>query len=261
MLRSIFPSYSEFVAQWRDVAGGCRLTSGRYGKTTPTPRHSCRVQPSLVSITDGSGFQGFIFQTPLGHSTFCSFAIELSGGSQLRGIWLTNTEGYLPQRLLASTPIMQNWNLNRTGLHLAIIPLAFLDTYSQETSSRLDEVLKRYQATERAVTLGYERLARSDGDIAFAALTTELHWCSTRVTMIERRWQLGALLMEALLEFLNLNEMKSWCSNLSRDEFVVSIGDVRKRMAVREAELQSLPKKIKNQVTAVSICLILLFMQ
>lgn len=202
-----------------------------------------------------------MFQTPLGHSTFCSFAIEVSSESQLRGIWLTNTEGYLPQRLLASTPILLNWNLKGTGLHLAIIPLAFPDTYSRETASELDQVLKRYQATERAVTLGYERLARSDGDIAFAALTTELHWCSTHVTMIERRWQLGALLTEALLEFLNLNDLKSWCSKSSWDEFVVCICDVRKRMTAREGELQGLPKRIKSQVTAVSICLIVLYMR
>ncbi len=188
-------------------------------------------------------------QTPIDHADFCSFAVNLKN-AQIRGVWITSSEVYKPHNLLASTPISMSWIRNNTGLHLAIVPIAFLHAYSQETSSKLDEVLNRLQSVETAVRMGYEALA-SEQDADFTTLFGGLHWCSTKVTQIEQRWRLGNSLTDIILEFVNLKDIAAWGAATHKKQFEKFTQDLSKRMAAREAELSALPRRIKRQSSAV----------
>jgi hypothetical protein len=192
---------------------------------------------------------GFIVQTPIDHADFCSFAVNLKN-AQIRGVWITSSEIYKPHNLLASTPIRMAWIRNNTGVHMAIVPIAFLHAYSQETSSKLDEVLNRLQSVETAVRMGYETLA-SEQDADFTTLFGGLHWCSTKVTQIEQRWRLGNSLTDIIMEFLTLKDIAAWGSATYNKQFKEFTQDLSKRMAAREAELSALPRRIKRQSSAV----------
>lgn len=192
---------------------------------------------------------GFIVQTSIDHADFCSFAVNVKN-SQIKGVWITSSEIYKPQNLLASTPICQVWNKNRTGLHLAIVPIAFLHAYSLETSSKLDEVLNRFQSVDMAVRFGYETLA-SKQDVEFTTLFGDLQWCGTKVTQIEQRWRLGNSLTNIILELVTLKDITAWGSATHKKQFEEFTQDLSKRMAAREAELSALPRRIKRQSSAV----------
>jgi len=188
-------------------------------------------------------------QTPIDHADFCSFAVSVEN-AQIKGIWITSSEDYKPQTLLASTPICLSWNRNNTSLHLAILPIAFVQAYSQATTSKLDELLNHFQSVTTAVRMGYETLA-SDQDVDFTALFGALHWCSTRVTEIEQRWRLGNSLADIITEFLTMKEIVAWGSTLHLKQFVQFTLDLSKRLAAREAELSAMPRRIKGQSSAV----------
>lgn len=150
-------------------------------------------------------------------------------------------------------PLLQSWHIPdgwaETDLPLAVVPLTLLRIHIDHTSAKLAELILRVETVERAVL-------NSSNIADFTHLIRTLHACDADLIKLERRWHFEGKLASAISDIIDKYTVNIRLANLrwAEIELLESAAVLqRERCRASEYDLSVLPRRIRNQFTAVGV--------